>query len=79
MSRMNRRAHPTLAPLGKVLEAREFGLPQAARLLDRLVGHHLAEGRVDPAPAQRGRHTGLLERRVREMAVLCRLTTNDVP
>ncbi len=72
------RAHPALPPLGEMFEAGEFRLPHAARLLDRLVGHHLAQRRVDPALAQRSRDFGLLKSCIRQVAVFCRLRFRDV-
>ena len=56
-----------------------LGLPHPVRLLDRLIGEHLRHGGVDPALGQRGRDLRLLERRVGQIAVLYRLTSDDVP
>ena len=62
-------AHPALAPLGELLKPREFGLLRPARLPGGLMREHLGHARVDPALAQRGSDPGLLECRVREIAV----------
>ena len=57
----------------------DLGLLHPVRLLDGLIGEHLRHGGVDPALRQRCSHLRLLERRVGQVAVLYRLTSNDVP
>ena len=73
------RTEACVPPLGEPLEPVDLGLLHPVRLLDRLVGEHLRHGGVDPALGQRCRDLRLLERRVRQIAVLYRLTSNDVP
>ena len=63
------RARPVVVPTAKPFEPGEFGLPRPARLDGGLMGQHLTRGRIDPPPAQRGRHTGLLQRSVRQVAI----------
>ena len=73
------RTEARVPPLGEPLEPVDLGLLHPVRLLDGLIGEHLRHGGVDPALRQRGSHLRLLERRVGQIAVWYRLTTNNGP